>query len=111
MAKWLAGIAATVIAGVLIFWLTEGRPRPSPSTRKVFRQPMFGGYRLDLCLDGASLCGKPAADAWCKEKGFNEATNHKEDPDIGGHSPTKVFRNGGICSKDSCDGFEIIECG
>jgi hypothetical protein len=24
MKKWLAGIAATVIAGVLIYWLTEG---------------------------------------------------------------------------------------
>lgn len=36
MVKWLAGIAATVIAGVLIFWLTQGlRPptsSPSPYT-------------------------------------------------------------------------------
>ena len=31
MAKWLAGIAAAVITGVLIFWLTEGLKQPTPS--------------------------------------------------------------------------------
>ena len=32
MKKWLAGIAAMVIAGVLLWWLTGGnRPRPTPS--------------------------------------------------------------------------------
>ncbi|MCD6388152.1 MAG: hypothetical protein J7L69_01985, partial [Desulfobulbaceae bacterium] len=30
MTKWLAGITATVIAGVLIFWFTEGFRQPTP---------------------------------------------------------------------------------
>jgi len=30
MKKWLAGIAATVIAGVLLWWITGNRPQPSP---------------------------------------------------------------------------------
>ncbi len=29
--KWLSGIAATVVAGVLVWWLTQGiRPKPGP---------------------------------------------------------------------------------
>ncbi len=31
MGKWLAGIAATVIAGVLIYWLTQGFRQPTPT--------------------------------------------------------------------------------
>jgi hypothetical protein len=30
MTKWFAGIMATVIAGVLIFWFTEGLRQPTP---------------------------------------------------------------------------------
>ena len=31
MAKWLAGIAATVIAGILVFWLNEALRSPPPT--------------------------------------------------------------------------------
>jgi len=31
MGKWIAGVAATVIGGILVFWLTVGiQPQPTP---------------------------------------------------------------------------------
>lgn len=38
MSKWIAGVAATVIGGVLVYWFTQGinlpqKPQPGPSPR------------------------------------------------------------------------------
>ena len=34
MGKWIAGVAATVIGGILVFWLTVGiQPQPTPKPK------------------------------------------------------------------------------
>ena len=38
-----------------------------------YTKPMAGGRRLDWCLTWATNCGKPAADFYCKSKGYGSA--------------------------------------
>ena len=49
MGKWLAGIIATVIAGVLVFWLTQGLR--SPSTPPPPNQSPSGGPIAVRCIE------------------------------------------------------------
>jgi len=45
--KWLAGIAAAVIAGLLTWWLTEGWRRPlPPQVERSFLEKVAGKYTL-----------------------------------------------------------------
>jgi hypothetical protein len=75
-----------------------------------FNSPQFEGNRLDWCLHWAKDCGKPAADAWCKAQGFEEASKFLIDENIGTSFPTKLMSTGQICGQDFCDGFTMIEC-
>ncbi|MBW1744301.1 MAG: PAN domain-containing protein [Deltaproteobacteria bacterium] len=86
------------------------RRAPLPPTSNVFRKPMVKRYRLDWCRQWAADCGKGAADAFCRAKGFRNAKAFEQDPDIGGHSPTYVIGTGQICDEGFCDGFKFVEC-
>ncbi len=78
--------------------------------RRRFLNPSIGGYRLDWCRRWGQECGKPAADAFCRSRGFKEAVAFQEAFDIGARTPTKIISSGKICSDSFCDGFEFIEC-
>ena len=39
---------------------------------RIFTPPAWQGHRLDVCLHGDSECGKPAADAFCRQQEFQE---------------------------------------
>lgn len=77
-----------------------------------FDNPMFGTYRLDWCETWASNCGKPAADAYCRSLGYNQAIQFEIALDIGATIPTAPIgdTSGRICSDASCDGFGAIWC-
>ena len=75
-----------------------------------FWYPRIKGYRLDWCRVWARECGKGAADAFCRLKGYEYAKDWKIDPDIGLRSPTYVIGTGQICNKNFCDGFKYIVC-
>jgi hypothetical protein len=76
-----------------------------------FQSPMFQGNRLDWCRSWAKDCGKGAADAWCRNKGFEAASSNIQiDENIGKSSPTKIISTGQVCNQDFCDGFKLIEC-
>jgi hypothetical protein len=69
MKKWMAGIAAAVLAGVLTWWLTEGlRPHPTPPA--IYSVSGFWKYKmtsevsgnttrgsLSLTMDGSNVAG------------------------------------------------------
>jgi hypothetical protein len=42
------------------------------STRS-YSFPMVDGHRVSACLADGATCGKPAADAFCKQQGFTES--------------------------------------
>ncbi|MFO1133335.1 MAG: hypothetical protein U1E16_15160 [Hyphomicrobiales bacterium] len=77
---------------------------------ETFFKPKQGGNRLDWCLDWSTGCGAPAANAWCKAKGFETATSFSQAPDIGLKHPTRLLSSGAVCDQGFCDGFAQITC-
>jgi hypothetical protein len=81
-----------------------------------FPNPMQGPYRLDYCLHYSKTsgafggCGNPAANAWCKTRGFVKAKQWVIARDIGAVSPTSVIGDDRICRAAACDGFASITC-
>jgi hypothetical protein len=68
---------------------------------------MDPGLPLDWCLDWGKNCGKPAADLFCRYRGYRSATHFAVAEDIGG---TKLLKTGELCRNPSCDGFSYIVC-
>lgn len=81
----------------------------APASR-TFGNPEYGGYQVDWCLDWARDCGKPAADAFCELKGYDESVSRRQARDIGDRTPTYVIKAGRVCSDSRCDGFQQITC-
>lgn len=52
-------------------------PPPTPAGR--FDTPMMGNLPLDHCLQYGTNCGQPAADAFCRSKGYARATDFGEE--------------------------------
>src|SRR5262245_57087188 len=75
-----------------------------------FVKPKQGANRLDWCYDWSVGCGKQAADAWCKAKGFDESSNFNIAPDIGATQSTRLIGTGAVCDQAFCDGFANITC-
>ena len=69
--------------------------------------PKVGGYALDLCRSWGANCGKPAADAFCKSKGYKNALSYKIKKDS---PPTKVIQGGGLCVESYCDRISQVTC-
>ena len=59
---------------VLIAALTLSMPvaKADTATRTYFNPAVFG-KPVALCMSDRASCGKPSADAWCRENGFAEA--------------------------------------
>jgi hypothetical protein len=105
MSKLLKTLANVIALGTIL--LSAG---PSFAATETFSQPKQGGNRLDWCLDWSSGCGAPAANAWCKAKGFDKATSFTQAPDIGASQPTRLISSGAVCDQGFCDGFQQITC-
>lgn len=89
----------------------QGVPdRVTEGDTMIFDNPYYGDYRLDWCLSWGDDCGEPAAEAFCKLKGYDVATDFDPAPDIGAISPTYVIKAGRVCNREFCDGFEQIRC-
>lgn len=81
---------------------------PIPAER-VFANPVWKDRRLDVCLRWAADCGKPAADAFCRAKGYSDALHAVPDANPG-YSQTRVISSDQICDKPFCAGFQQIIC-
>jgi hypothetical protein len=81
---------------------------PIPNDR-IFANPAWKGHRLDFCQQWGTNCGKPAADAFCRNKGFSQAL-HAEPDAKPGYSSTRVISSDQICDKPFCRGFQQIIC-
>jgi hypothetical protein len=76
---------------------------------RVFANPVWKEHRLDVCLQWATNCGKPAADAFCKAKGFTESMSDVPDLEPG-YATTRVIGTDQICDGNFCKGFQQIIC-
>lgn len=77
--------------------------------KQVFSPPALKGYRLDICLNWAKDCGQPAADAFCRTKGFSNSVYWRRDPYVG-QQPTRVITTEQICTGSGCTAFATITC-
>ncbi len=72
----------------------------------IFQNPTHQGYRIDRCLTWGQDCDKPAADRFCRDKGFTGASSWQWE-----HvKPTLVLGDGKVCDADFCGAFSRIEC-
>jgi hypothetical protein len=79
--------------------------------QKVFVNPTIKGIRVDGCMKwGPVDCGAPAADHWCRSKGFEHAiefSTEKVHPTIF-QDPQSSVR---VCDYFFCGAFNRIVCG
>ena len=90
--------------------LTLAAGGTASAVEQIFPKPKQGPNRLDWCLNWGTDCGKPAADAFCKAKGFDNSAGFNMAADIGALTPTRLITTGAVCDEAYCDGFTFIKC-
>ena len=101
--------ALSTLAGltVLIFVNMIGAAEAT-STRNFF-SPQYLGQPVAFCLDGNKGCGKPAASAWCKVHGYDEALSFARRK-VEASNELRFIDSGGLCNSQECIGFGQIRC-
>ena len=70
-----------------------------------FNNPRYNGLPWDWCLTWATNCGQPAADDFCRKKGYHHAVHwYKRD-----FNATWVVNSGRRCD-GRCGGFLYVDC-
>jgi len=81
-----------------------------PKVVKVFSVPRHKGFYLDWCRVFEGQCGKPAAQAFCKSRGYKKVINFKKR----NHAPgkTMTISQNAVCNPQyhRCDTFKWIKC-
>ena len=81
----------------------------TPRTTSRFDFPSYKERRVDWCKNWASNCGKPAADLFCRNMGYQRSTSFMIQNNHGG--PTNVLGHDGmVCWAPFCDSFRYINC-
>ena len=70
-----------------------------------FFSPLLEGSRIDACLTGG-VCGKPAADAFCKAQGYDKALIFQRESGDG----SRAIDSASICSGSSCTVLKQVKC-
>lgn len=101
-------VSLLVLLIALCSWPT---PSAAVETSQSFVAPTIKDFRLDWCRNWGEGCGGPAAELFCREKGFDKATRWSIDPNVGARGiPTLVFGDGRLCQGPNCAGFRVIVC-
>lgn len=69
-----------------------------------FFAPQLEGARIDACLEGG-VCGKPAADAFCRVQGYDRAMIFQRES----HDSTRALDSRKVCS-GACIAFRQVKC-
>ncbi len=73
--------------------------------------PKVKNVRLDWCRHAGRACGEPAAILFCRENGFDRASDFQADPRAGAAGmSTLIFGDGKICHGPQCQSFRHIVC-
>lgn len=76
------------------------------ATVRNFFAPAQQGLPLDSCLTGDHDCGKPAADAFCQQQGFDSALIFQRKAAV----QTIRLGTGAFCTGSACTSFRQIKC-
>jgi hypothetical protein len=86
------------------------RAQPQSPRSKIFENPTINNIRVDGCMKwGPVDCGTPAANHWCRSKGFGRATDgsvEKIHPTIFQDPQSSVK----VCDYFFCGAFTRIVC-
>lgn len=74
---------------------------------EVIANPSINDVALDVCLNWGTGCGKPAADAFCQQRGFNYSSAQTTQPNA---PPTYVLGDNRVCNESFCARFTSITC-
>ncbi len=83
---------------------------PHLSTAANYPNPTHQGYKLDWCKTFEHECGKPAADAFCQQRGHLSALNFSKKNNL--QVETMTIQDHAICNPQHhrCDSFNFIDC-
>jgi hypothetical protein len=81
--------------------------RVSCEADAAFKNPKVNNYALDFCRQWGEACGKPAADAFCRSKGYRESVDFAVRHD---NPPTRLIGTGQICNQLFCDRIVLVTC-
>lgn len=85
----------------------EGRgERAAERGGRSFVNPRINGKLVDHCLNWGENCEQPAADNFCRRKGFSAAAAFE----FANMHPTLVVGDDKVCNEDMCQGFTSITC-
>jgi hypothetical protein len=62
-----------LIVAVLSFAFLSGVPAQAENAARTYFNPQVYGKPVALCMTDRASCGKPSADAWCRDNGYAEA--------------------------------------
>lgn len=80
-----------------------------PIKPKIYSLPQHNGFRLDWCLYLNDQCGAPAADAFCRSKGYGNVVSFIREPTA---VSTRTIGSNAVCFRDErdCESFSQIIC-
>jgi hypothetical protein len=93
-------------AAVVLLPMTT--PAVAASARNYFF-PDYLGQPLAFCLDGNRDCGRPAATAWCKANGYDDALSFARQA-TPATEQLRYADSGKLCTAGKCIGFRQIKC-
>jgi hypothetical protein len=92
-------------------------PTPPPgggtggADERTYFKPKIGGYRLNYCETKGAGCGQEAADAFCEDQGFDEASDFVQSARVPpGVKPSRFIGNNRLCKGSGCYAFNSITC-
>ncbi len=104
-------IGRLAFLGALFTALASQLAHAQQPQTQMFAPPTLHGVVLDWCAHFGRDCGKPAADLFCHEMHFDQATSFSIDQNAGQRGiSTLVFGDGSLCQGAQCSGFRQITC-
>jgi hypothetical protein len=78
---------------------------------RTYFKPKIGGYRLNYCETRGAGCGQDAADSFCDDQGYDEASDFVQSAPVPpGAKPSRFIGNNRICRGSGCYAFNSITC-
>jgi hypothetical protein len=81
--------------------------KPASAAEARYNNPKVKGYALDYCQRWGQNCGKPAADEYCRSKGYRRALRYRVRQNA---PPTRVISDGRVCNAPGCDRIDRVAC-
>lgn len=96
-----------IVAGITLFFTVLLFLIGLAHADQRFVSPTVNGYDLDYCREWGINCGQPAADAYCRSKGFVRAIDFAVQHN---HQRTRVINGGQVCDGGYCDRISEVTC-